>query len=162
MTSGGLQPSQEQRAGSGREIWNAWLWTAVWVAAIYLLASDHFSAEGTSRFLGPLLRWLFQSADAEWIPTAHFAIRRAAHVTEYAILAVLGLRALRLSFARSTAWLAPLTLALVLLVAAVDESRQANSEERTGAIGDVALDFAGGIGGLVLALAAQRYRSLPA
>jgi hypothetical protein len=160
MTSGGLQQPQREGARSGREIWVAWLWTALWATAIYALASDHFSQQGTGRFLEPLLRWLLQGADADWIASAHFAIRKTAHVAEYAVLSVLGLRALRLSFARPTAWLAASTLALVLLVAAVDESRQARSAERTGAVADVLLDFAGGVSGLVLALAIQRSRSL--
>ncbi len=157
MASGALQ---QPRARSTRSISVAWLLTTLWIAAIFALASDRFSADDTGRFIEPLLRWLLRGADADWFAAAHFAIRKAAHVAEYAILSLLGLRALRLSFARPTAWIAASTLALVLIVAAVDESRQAHSAERTGAVADVAIDFAGGAGALVLALAAQRSRSL--
>jgi hypothetical protein len=161
MAPGGLQQPLAGGTRSGRKICVAWLWTTLWIAAIYVFASDHFSAKDTGRFLEPLLRWLLRGADADWIAAAHFAIRKAAHVAEYAVLSVLGLRALRLSFARPTAWLAASTLALVLVVAAVDESRQAASAKRSGAVTDVALDFAGGVSALVLALAVQRSRNLP-
>jgi VanZ family protein len=157
MASGELQ---QPRASSTRSICVAWLLTTLWIAAIYTLASDRFSADDTGRFIEPLLRWLLRGADAAWLAAAHFTIRKAAHVAEYAILSLLGLRALRMSFARPTAWLAASTLALVLVVAAVDESRQAHSAERTGAVADVAIDFAGGVGALVLALAFQRRRGL--
>ena len=159
MASGGLQQPGVGATRSGRKICGAWLWTAVWIAVIHALASDRFSADDTSRFIGPLLRWLLRDAGAESLAAAQFAIRKASHFMEYAILSLLGLRALRMSFARPTAWLAAGTLALVLVVAAADESRQAASAERTGAVGDVALDFAGGVGALVLALAVQRSRS---
>jgi VanZ family protein len=161
MVSGGLQQPLAGGTRSGREICVAWLWTALWIIAIYVFAGDHFSAKDTGRFLGPLLRWLLRGTDADSIAAMHFAIRKAAHIAEYAVLSALGLRALRLSFARPTAWVAASTLALVLVVAAVDEFRQARSAKRTGAVTDVALDFAGGVAALVVALAVQRRRSLP-
>jgi hypothetical protein len=159
MASGGLRQPLVEGARAGRKIWFAWLWTGLWIAAICALAGDHFSSNDTSRFVAPLLRWLLGGADAEWVATANYAVRKTAHLAEYAILAVLGLRALRLSFARPTPLLAPLTLALVLLVAAIDETRQAGTAKRSAAVGDVVLDLAGGVSGLVLAFAVQRIRN---
>ncbi len=160
MASGGLQQPRVEGRRSGRKICLAWLWTALWIAAIYALAGDRFSADDTGRFIEPLLRWLLRGVDADWLAGAHFALRRAAHVTEYAILSLLGLRALQLSFTRATPWLVVSTLALVLVVATADESRQADSAERTGAVADVALDFASGFSALFVALAVQRSRRL--
>jgi VanZ family protein len=160
MASVGLQQPQGGGTRSGRKICVAWLWTALWIGAIYALSGDPFSADQTSRFIEPLLRWLFRGADADWLAGAHFIIRKGAHLAEYAVLSLLGLRALRLSFSQPTAWLALSTLAGVLVVATADEFRQADSAERTGAAADVALDLAGGFSALVVALAVQRSRSL--
>jgi len=139
------------------EIARAWLWVVAWIAVVQIFASGSFSASETSRFIGPLLRWLFPNADAESVATAHFAIRKAGHLVEYAILALLTLRALRSSFDRPLAWLAAASLVLALVVAVVDESRQAAAANRTGALSDVALDIAGAASALALAGTARRF-----
>jgi VanZ family protein len=133
-----------------------------WIALVQIFASGSFAASETSRFIGPLLRWLFPDADADSIAAAHFAIRKSAHLVEYAILALLALRAFRLSFERPRVWLAAASLALALAVAVVDESRQAALENRTGALSDVALDIAGAASALALACAVRRLWSAPA
>ena len=142
-----LQPGSRPR----REIALAWLCVVVWVAAVQAFAGGSFSAHETSRFIGPLLRWLFPDATAGWIATAHLAIRKSAHFVEYALLALLALRAFRISFDRSLTWLAAASLALALVVAVVDESRQAIAVNRAGTLSDVALDI--GAAASVLALA---------
>ena len=143
----------------GSKIALAWLWAVTWIALVQIFAGEAFSASQTSRFIGPLLRWLLPGADAELIATAHFAIRKAAHFIGYAILALLALRAFRLSFDRPLAWLAAASFALALAVAAVDESRQAASADRTGALSDVALDLTGAASALALARAFRRLGS---
>ena len=150
------------RPGSrpGRRTVLAWLCVVVWIAAIQAFASNSFSANETSRFIGALLRWLFFDADAEWIATVHLAIRKAAHFVGYAILALLALRAFRINFDRPLAWLAAASLALTLVVAVVDESRQAAVANRTGALSDVALDMGGAVSALALASAVRRLGSL--
>jgi len=150
------------RPGSrpGREIALAWLCVVVWIAAVQAFASDSFSANETSRFIGPLLRWLFPDADAESIASVHLAIRKSAHLVEYAILALLALRAFRVSLDRPLAWLAAASLVLALVVAVVDESRQAAAANRTGALSDVALDMGGAVSALALARAVRRLGSL--
>ena len=149
-------------SGPGSEIALAWLWVAAWIAVVQIFASGSFSASETSRFIGPLLRWLFPDAHGESIATAHFVIRKAGHLIEYAILALLALRAFDSSFDRPRAWLAAASLALALAVAVVDESRQAAAENRTGALSDVALDFTGAAAALALAGAARRFRGVRA
>ena len=142
---------------SRNEIALAWLWVVAWVALVQIFASGSFSASETSRFIGPLLRWLFPDAAAESIAAAHFAIRKTAHLVEYAILALLALRAFRTSFDPPLVWLAAASLALTLAVAVVDESRQAALENRTGALSDVALDITGAASALALACAVRRF-----
>jgi len=149
-----LRPGRRPRS----EIALAWLWVVAWVAVVQTFASGAFSASETSRFIGPLLHWLFPDADAESVASVHFAIRKAAHFSEYAVLALLALRAFGVSFGRPLAWLAAASLGLALAVAVVDESRQAALENRTGALSDVALDISGAATALLLAGAVRRYR----
>jgi VanZ family protein len=146
--------------GSKSKIALAWLCVLAWIAVVQIFASDSFSASETSRIIGPLLRWLFPGADAESVAAAHFAIRKAGHFIEYAILALLALRAFRLSFDRPLMWLAAASLALALAAAVVDESRQAATENRTGALSDVALDIGGAASALALAGAVRRFGSV--
>ncbi len=150
------------RPGSrpGRGTVLAWLCVVAWIAAIQAFASDSFSANETSRFIGPLLRWLFFDADAEWVATVHIAIRKTAHFVEYAILALLALRAFRISLDRPLVWLAAASFVLALVVAVVDESRQAAAADRTGALSDVALDMGGAASALAFASAARRFGSV--
>jgi VanZ family protein len=141
----------------GSEITLAWLSVLAWVAVIQFFASGSFSANETSLVIGPVLRWLFPGADAESVAAVHFSIRKTAHVVEYAILALLALRAFRSSSGRSLAWLAAASLVFALAIAAIDESRQAAAAERTGALSDVALDMGGAVTALALASATRRY-----
>jgi VanZ family protein len=144
-------------SGPGSEIALAWLWVVAWIAIVQIFASGSFSASETSRFIGPLLRWLFPDAHAESIATAHFAIRKAGHLGEYAILALLALRAFHSSLDRPLAWRAAASLALALAVAVVDEARQAAAANRTGSLADVALDITGAASALALAGAVRRF-----
>src|ERR1043166_6368308 len=64
-----------------------------WILLIFLASGDVMSAEHTSRFLVPFLRWLDPGISVETLAEIHFCVRKAAHVTEYAILALLVARA---------------------------------------------------------------------
>ncbi len=144
-----------------RLLW-AWLLVGVWISLILLLSGDNFSAHQTSRFIGPLLAWLFPEMPEANRLLVHGAIRKAAHVAEYAVLAALALRALRLSFRRSrpslrsALALPALALLLVLAVAAFDEAGQARRDARTGSLVDVGWDLLGGTLGCTAALALAR------
>jgi VanZ family protein len=146
----------------GTEIALAWLCVVAWIAIVQTFASGSFAASETSRIIGPLLRWLFPAADPVAVDGAHFAIRKAAHFVEYAILALLALHAFRVSFALPIAGLGAASLALVLAVAGIDEWRQSMSADRTGALSDVALDISGAASALVLAGAFRRLWSAQA
>jgi VanZ family protein len=150
-----LQPGDRSRS----EIAFAWFWVAAWIAIVQIFATDSFSASETSLVIGPLLRWLFPGVDAESVASVHFAIRKAGHFVEYAVLAWLALRAFRASFDRPLAWLAAASLALALTVAVVDEGRQAAAANRTGALSDVALDMSGAASALLLVGAIRRIGS---
>ncbi len=145
----------------------AWLAVALWAALILTLSGEGFSAASTSRFVGPLVRWLFPDISPQTLESVHLAIRKGAHATEYGLLALLALRAERLGTARIPNAAMARVLTLCTVVAGVDELRQARLELRTGSAGDVGLDLAGAVAALALALgirhwsAARRRASTP-
>jgi VanZ family protein len=139
-----------------RRVRLAWLAVALCIALILLFSGEDFAAGNTSRFLGPIMRWLFPQLSADALYRVHVLVRKTAHVTEYALLGLLVFRALRLSLAVSLPRVALLGLALVLCVAATDELRQSFLPSRTGALTDVGLDVLGGILGLGVIVAAHR------
>ena len=143
-------------SGEARRALHAWLAVAACVAVILAFSGDDFSAGSTSRIIGPILRWLFPELSPATLQGVHVLVRKAAHLTEYAVLGLLVFRALLLSLAISQARTALLGIALVLAVAATDELRQSFLASRTGSLADVAIDLTGGALGVCLLLAAQR------
>jgi len=137
---------------AGRSAITPWVPVVLWIAVIATLGGAGFEHQQTSRFIGPLLHWLFPTWSEAEIAGLHGWIRKGAHVGEYAVVAVLAARALWLTGCAPTrAAVAWPVLALVACVAAADEGRQATLAGRTGAARDVALDVAGGALGLALA-----------
>ena len=146
--------------------WAAWGPVGLWVLVIFGLSSDSFSAASTSGMLEPLLRWLLPGVSADTLDLLHGIARKGAHVSVYAGLAVLVLRALRVRYAVPLLRAAALSLAFVVAVASLDETHQGLSSERTGSVHDVGLDLLGGT--LALALVSvvllgrsERRRSAP-
>src|SRR5207253_1241291 len=70
-----------------------WLPIIIWLALIFIGSTDLMSAEHTSRIIGPLLHWLFPTISPSTVLRVQFLMRKFAHVSEYAILAVLLYRA---------------------------------------------------------------------
>ena len=132
-----------------RDFLNAWGPVIGWMALMFVGSSDLFSGEHTSRFLTPLLRWLNPEISLAAIAQVHLFVRKAAHVTEYAVLASLIHRALRgvidgFWFRAGTA------LVLAFLFAALDEYHQSFVPSRTSSLGDVGLDLAGALLGVLV------------
>lgn len=144
-------------SASTRRIAWAWLWVVLCVGMIWGFSGESFSARDTSRILTPLLRWIYPEIGYDQLRSAHFFVRRCAHLSEYALLALLAARALRITLDLSLLRIALLTLLLVLAVSGVDEARQAVLPTRTGSFADVALDFAGGAVGVLLIVAFHRW-----
>jgi VanZ family protein len=70
-----------------------WMPVFVWLGVIFVGSTDLMSAEQTSRFLVPFLRWLKPDISPETIAQIHFLFRKLGHISEYAILAMLFWRA---------------------------------------------------------------------
>lgn len=123
-----------------------WLPVLLWMVFIFIGSTDLMSAEHTSRFIGPFLRWFAPDITDAAIVSIQFFVRKCAHVMEYAILSALLLRALRqhLLAARSVAFV------LAALYAVLDEFHQSFVPSRTGSPWDVVTDSIGAILGLVI------------
>ena len=129
-----------------------WLPPLAWMGVILILSTDAGSAEYTSRMLLPLLRWVLPSATSLQLDALHGLARKSAHVTEYAVLTFLWLRALTAGAGwspRAAAWTA---LATGLGWACLDEAHQILVLSRTASLGDIALD---GLGTLAAVLVAR-------
>ncbi len=129
-----------------------WLPVVLWLMLIFSMSTGLGSTRQTSRIIGPILRWFNPSIPDETIRNIQLVIRKTAHVTEYAVLAALLLRALRRTPPGSRApWnprLAQLALVLTAFVAFSDDWHQSYVPGREGAVRDVLFDTMGGIIGL--------------
>lgn len=134
---------------------------AIWGAFIWGLGSDGFSMTSTSRFLGPLVSWAFADWTFEHQQLVLTAIRKLAHVAEYAVFALLVGRAVTLAFQIRMRFVVAITLAAAFALAAGDEIRQALSMHRTGTLVDVALDVSGALVALAGLFALRRWVGRP-
>jgi len=117
-----------------------------WLVFISVASSDSFSANNTSRIIGPLILWLFPNTSPETLAIIHFVTRKIAHFTEYAILGFLAARAFRTSPRRaiSERWFL-ISLILIVVYAFLDEFHQSFVPSRTPSIYDSLIDIAGGL-----------------
>jgi VanZ family protein len=147
---------QDQDGARRQRVILAWVLVAAFAALVLWLGSARFDAEGTEGLLSPLLRFLFPDLSHSERYLLHVKVRKTAHAVEYGLLALLALRAAFLTFHTATARVASLALALAVVVATADETRQAFLPERTGSMADVLLDSAGAFAAIALALLIRR------
>ena len=137
-----------------------WLPLLVWLVVIFIDSTDLMSAEHTSRFIVPFLRWLKPDISLEALASIHFMIRKLAHLTEYAILALLLLRAsIRTTNIKNKPILYASVWAGCFIVAVSDEFHQTFVASRSASIVDVMIDSAGATLGLLLGVVLARRRS---
>jgi VanZ family protein len=115
----------------------------IWIAVIFYLSSGSGSSDETSRFIRPLLEFLFPAASVETLGFYHAVIRKFAHFAVYFVLGIAASNAFSKSdnFRRRW-WL--FALIVVAAVASLDEFNQSFEPERTSAATDVLLDIFGG------------------
>ena len=129
-----------------------WLPVFIWIAIILAGSTDIFSAEHTSRYLVPFLRWLNPHISPYTIATIHFALRKLGHLTEYAILATLLWRALR----SGNRWQVRISIRLSSLGSFAQFSPRPTNfinhfvPSCTAAAGDVMIDVVGAFIGLAI------------
>jgi VanZ family protein len=113
---------------------------------IFWMSTGMFSAEQTSRFIGPILNLLFPGLTPHQVDVIHVLLRKAGHVVEYFLLGVFFFRAFRSNSLRKwhLRW-AIYTVIGVVVYAASDEFHQSFVSSRTASLVDVGIDSAGGI-----------------
>lgn len=127
---------------------STWLPALAWMLLIFIASTDLMSAEHTSRFIAPFLRWLQPGITASRIAAVQLAVRKTAHVTEYAVLATLLARALGNSL-RTWQWRDGLVVVCIAgCYAAIDEFHQSFVVSRTASFGDVMIDTLGAVVGV--------------
>jgi len=156
-----VEPSDEAaQRGRGAAIWTAWLAVIACIALILWLGSPEFSLAQTSRWLQPVLRYLFPDFTPLQLWRAELLVRKSAHVFEYGVLALLTFRALWLSFETLLLRLAAGAVFTAATVASVDEWRQSFTSVRTGTPRDVLIDACGATAAVLIAvLALRRHRA---
>lgn len=137
-----------------------WLPLLIWVSVIFVGSTSGLSAEHTSRYAVPFLIWLKPGMSPTTIWTIIVIARKCAHVSEYAVLALLLWRALRSVPALLTKTLMVYGAVLVgcSLFAASDEFHQTFVKSRTPSVRDVLLDVAGTLLGLLIGASFARHR----
>jgi VanZ family protein len=131
-----------------------WLPVLIWLGLIFVGSTDTLSAEQTSRFLVPFLRWLDPQISVATIAAVHLTVRKLGHITEYAILAMLLWRALR----RGTRLQAKMSILFLLawlaaaIFAVIDEFHQSFVPSRTASPVDVMIDICGAMIGLIICM----------
>ncbi len=129
---------------------------------IFGFSSDSHSTDHSSHLLEPLLRWLFPGMAADTRRDLIFVARKCAHLTEYAVLALLVWRLRRKPVRRDPrpwSWRdAGLALLVAGLYAATDEFHQTFVPNRDGCVRDVLIDSCGAAAGLLLLWLLGRWR----
>ena len=123
-------------------VYGRWVPALAWMSLIFMGSSDTLSANHTSRFVEPLLRWIFTGISQERVDDLHVLIRKGGHLTEYAILALLlwwALRPLAAKGRQVLLW----AFSLATLYAASDEFHQSFVPSRGASVHDVAIDGCG-------------------
>jgi len=131
----------------------------IWIGVIFFLSTGAGSMSQTSRFIRPILEFLFPDAPESTLLIYHGYIRKFAHFAEYAVLALLASRAFFYSswgFIKKYWHIS--ALGLVLLTASLDETNQFFSTSRTGSGWDVLLDISGGITATLLYWLGRSFR----
>lgn len=127
----------------------------IWAALIFAGSGNLLSEGRTSRLIGPVLRWFKPDLSEAAVRQLQGIIRKGGHVTEYAVLALLCLRAVT----RNSCLVPPVrswatagsVLAICALYALSDEIHQSFVPSRHGSAIDVLIDILGAGSGLVLA-----------
>jgi VanZ family protein len=125
-------------------------WTPVvlWLALIFYFSTDQFSSSNTSQVLGPALEWLFPGIPVDRIAFVHSLLRKLGHWSEYLVLSLLLVRALRDSRGDWNMHHTALSIVFVFFYAASDEFHQSFVLSRTANVNDVLIDLFGGICGI--------------
>jgi len=129
-----------------RERIKYWIPVVLWMGFTFLMSTAAFSAENTSKIIGPILKFLFPTITGHQLLVAHEIIRKCAHLTEYFVLSLLVFRAFKADRTEKHDWRwAFYSILTVVLFACSDEFHQLFVPTRGSSIYDVGIDTVGGI-----------------
>lgn len=140
-----------------------WIALTLWLIVIAIESTSYLSSQNTSRFLYPVVHFLFGIDEATFAPYHHF-LRKCGHVFGYGLLSILLFRAWRetlpsVSGKRWTFRWANIAVLGTCLVASLDEWHQSFLPSRTGTVWDVVLDTCAGIAAQLATFLALRWHS---
>jgi VanZ family protein len=118
----------------------------LWLFFVLWASGPDFASQQSSLLLLWVLQRLVGSVEPQIFQAIHVAIRKAAHLLEYAILSSLWFRAGRAG--TGSAWRPQwglLALGVALLTSVTDEAHQSFVASRTGSGADVVLDMIGAV-----------------
>jgi VanZ family protein len=123
---------------------------ALWAALIFIGSTDLLSAANTGGVLVRPVLWLFPHLSEGTLKIFQLVVRKAGHLTEYAIFALLAARAFRTSSREllRNRWFWA-SLLLVIVYSLGDEFHQSFYPSRTASIYDCMIDSFGGLTALV-------------
>jgi VanZ family protein len=137
-----------------------WLPVVIWMAVIFSASGDSHSFQHSSRIIAPLVKFFFPDISQEALDQTVLVARKGAHLTEYAVLALLFWRAVRKPVKqdfRPWSWpLAGNSVLFVALYAASDEFHQHFVATREASLRDVAIDTTGAALGIFIFWLARR------
>ena len=128
-----------------------WLPVLLVIVLMFGFSTDAFSGENTQGIIVRITEWLGFDPNSRVALRLNFIIRKAAHLTEYALLAALLYRAFRSG--RSPGWRvmwAVQTMAVIVVWALLDEYHQSLTQSRTASIYDSFIDITGGLFALLV------------
>jgi|GEM_PF-504956 len=136
---------------SGVWLKNLKLWgpAALWMFVIYWASADSNSFLHSSQLIEPVCRWLAPRITPDQLATVQFLARKGAHMTEFACLAILLVRALSQGRGDARKW-ASTAWVLATAYAATDEFHQWFVPNRNASLVDVSIDSAGAALGLLV------------
>ncbi len=128
----------------------------IWMGLIFFLSTDRGSAESTTSLLNSILARIFPGVinylSLEQIARVDWNIRKTAHITEYAILAIWIFRAYSYGNPKFRSRVLIFAFLIAVLYAASDEYHQSFVPSRGAAAADVFFDTFGVQIGLILCL----------
>jgi VanZ family protein len=123
------------------------------MGVIFSASTDLGNVNHSSRFFIPAMKWLFPHISDSTLDLAHRAVRKAGHLSEFAVLGILMLRAIRsvpaLMSRRTGKGMVLLAILLCALYACTDETHQLFVSSREGCVTDVMIDTFGASMGIL-------------
>jgi VanZ family protein len=137
-----------------KKLLKTWIAAGLWIVLIMIESTSYLSSANTSRFLYPILHFLF-GIDYARFEVLHHYLRKTGHFVGYFILSFLLFRSWRATLPLSSRWAlrwAAIAFLMSAFVASMDEWHQTFLPSRTGTIHDVILDSIGAMIAQILIL----------